>query len=399
MKLAFNGFLGLYFKYNCITVRIMAQQQQQQSGGDNSLAPIWITVLVFIAFFFIWKTAHQYIVAFVFYLNVLQAKLISYFVSSPQLTNDVYLMQTIDPASVEWKQFIELTRSVGNYIRYPVIVLLVLLAIFLYKSNITLKFRRAHNMGSLRAQEQYNWLAIMPIVKQNLVDTDLNKGPWAMALTPMEFARKYRLLKKEDALLDNPLPGQEMTAGIKKGDAKRVFTLQLGPYWDGFERCPPHAYALAAVFMARMNRDRNSANLILETLDKTCTLGKPDFSAARPILKKYQNAQNVQEVVAKHAYLLTVLASLLEAAREDGVVPCSEFLWLKPLDRRLWYMLNSIGRQTPFSEVGGPFAHWRAEKSMGRRCLVPMIDEATKALEIAIKEVRLTPKEMQELEP
>ena len=101
----------------------------------------------------------------------------------------------------------------------------------------------------------------------------------------------------------------------------------------------------------------------------------------------------------KHAYLLTVLASLLEASREDGVVPTAEFLWLKPIDRRLWYMLNSIGRQTPFCEVGGPFAHWRAEKAMGRRCLVPMIDEAIKALEIAIKEVKLTPKEMQELEP
>ena len=85
--------------------------------------------------------------------------------------------------------------------------------------------------------------------------------------------------------------------------------------------------------------------------------------------------------------------------RDDGVVPCSEFLWLKPLDRRLWYMLNSIGRQTPFAEVGGPFAHWRAEKEMGRRCLVPMIDEAIKALETAVKEIKLTPKEMHELEP
>ena len=378
----------------------MAQQSQQQQGGtESALAPMWITLLLFITIFFIWKIAHEYIVAFIFYINVFQAKLVGYFITSPKLASDVYLMQTIDPATVEWKQFVELSRSVGNYVRYPVVAVLVLLAIFLYKSNITLKFRRSHNMLTLRAQEQFNWLAIMPIIKHNLVDTDLNKGPWAMALTPMEFARKYHLLKKDDAILDNPVPGQEMTAGIKKGDAKRVFTLQLGPYWDGFERCPPHVSALAAIFMARMNRDRNSASLILETLDKGCASGKPNFSVAKPILKKYQNTQIVQEILAKHAYLLTVLASLLEKSREDGVVPCAEFLWLKPLDRRLWYMLNSIGRQTPFPEVGGPFAHWRAEKSMGRRCLVPMIDEAIKALDIAIKEVKLSPKEMQELKP
>ncbi|KTC85956.1 MULTISPECIES: type IVB secretion system coupling complex protein DotM/IcmP [Legionella] len=379
----------------------MGQQSQQQGGGssDNSMAPVWITVLLFLTAFIIWKSAHEYIVAFVFYLNVLQAKLVGYFVSNPQLENNVYVMQTIDPATVDWEQFVGLTRSVGDYIRYPVVVILIVLAIFLYKSDITLKFRKAHNMKSLRAQEQHNWLAIMPIIKEDLTNSDISKGPWAMALTPMEFARRYHLLKKEDAILDNPVPGQEMTAGIRKGDAKRVFTLQLGPYWDGFERCSPQAYALAAVFMARMNRDRDAATLVLETLDKTCTAGKPDFSVARPVLRKYQNSENVQEIIAKHAYLLTVLASLLAGAREDGVVPTAEFLWLKPLDRRLWYMLNSIGRQTPFAEVGGPFAHWRAEKEMGRRSLVPMIDEAIKALELAVKEVKLTPKELQELEP
>jgi intracellular multiplication protein IcmP len=175
--------------------------------------------------------------------------------------------------------------------------------------------------------------------------------------------------------------------------------MQLGPYWEGFEHCSPPAYALAGVFMARMNRDRDAANLILHTIDRTYVSGKPDFSVARPIVKKYQNTEAVQEIIAKHAYVLTVISSLLAAARDDGVVPSSEFLWLKPIDRRLWYMLNCIGRQTPYAEVGGPFAHWRAEKVMGRRSLVPMIDEAIRALEIAIKEIKLTPRQMQELEP
>ncbi|KTD45434.1 IcmP protein [Legionella quinlivanii] len=377
----------------------MAQQPQQQGGGDNSMAPVWIMVLVFLIGWIIWYAGHQYIVAFVFKINVLQAKLVSLFISSSKLDNDVYLMQTIDPATISWTQFLDLTRTVGDYVRYPVIVILVALAFYLYQSNVVLKFKRAHDMKSLRAQEQYNWPAIMPIIKEDLVSQDINKGPWAMAMTPLEFARKYHLLRKDDAILDNPLPGMEMTAGIRRGDAKRVFTLQLGPYWDSFERCPPHARALAAIFMARMNRDRGSANLIMETLDKTFSEGKPDYSVALPIIKKYQNAENVQEILVQHAYLLTVMASLLQASREDGVVASSEFLWLKPTDRRLWYMLNCVGRQTPYAEVAGPFAHWKAERAMKRRSLVPMIDEAIKALEVAIKEVKLSPRELQELQP
>jgi intracellular multiplication protein IcmP len=178
-----------------------------------------------------------------------------------------------------------------------------------------------------------------------------------------------------------------------------VFTLQLGPSWDGFDRCPPHVKALAAVFLARINRDRASATKILESIDKSYSLGKPNYSLAFSILKKYQTTELVQDITSKHAYLLTVMASLIRASRDDGVVPSAEFLWLKLADRRLWYMLNCVGRQTPFSEVAGPFAHWCAERAMGRPSLVPMIDEAIKALEIAVKEVKLSPKKLQELKP
>lgn len=376
----------------------MAQQQQQQSG-DNSMAPVWIMVLIMLVGWATWTAGHHYIVSIVFFLNILQAELVSYFIGDAPLANIIYMMKTVDPSSITWDALVLLTRSVGDYMRYPVIVILVLLAGILYKSNLILKYRRSHDMLTLRAQEQYNWPAIMPVIKQDLVSLDINTGPWAMALTPLEFARKYQLLKKDDILLDNPVPGQEMTAGIRRGDAKRVFTLQLGPAWDGFERCPPHVRALAAIFMARMNRDRGAAINILAMLDKGFVKGKPDFSVANTVLRKYQNTPMVQGIIANHAYLLTVMASLLRASREDGVVPSAEFLWLKIIDRRLWYMLNCIGRQTPFSEVSGPFAHWRAECAMRRRSLVPMIDEAIKALEIAVKEVKLSPKEMQGLEP
>lgn len=379
----------------------MSKQQQGGGGGggDNSMAPVWITVLLFFTLYFIWYYFHQEIVSVILKINLVQAKFFNFILSNPELAKKIYIMETVDPATVTWDQLNFLAQAVGNYTRYPVIIILLILAVILYMSNITLKFRRSHNMTTLRAQEQHNWPAIMPVIKENLVDQDINKGPWAMALTPMEFARKYNLLKKEDMLLDNPVPGQEMTAGIRRGDAKRVFTLQLGPYWDGFERCSPQAQVIAAVCMARMNRDREAATHILSTMDKTFALGKPDFSVARPTLKKYKDSELVQEILPKHAYMLTMLASLLAASRNDGVVPTAEFLWLKVTDRRLWYMLNCVGRQTPYAEVAGPFAHWLAEKAMQRRSLVPMIDESIKALEIAVKEIKLTPRQMQELEP
>lgn len=375
----------------------MAAQQQQSS--ESGMGPIWVVVIMFLVGYVFWREAHQYVVSIVFFFNIYQAKLMHLVTGSQMLQSEIDVMQNINPANVDWNALVDLTRGVGLYFRWPVSIGLIFLSFYLYQSDITQKFRRAHSMKTLANQEQANWPAIMPVLKHDLIAMDINVGPWAMAQTPFEFAKKNNLLKKDDAILDKSVPGQEMTAGVRRGDAKRVFTLQLGPYWDGFERCPPQARALAAVFMARMNRDRDSANMILSTLDKQSVIGKYDFSIADSVIRKHQNAENVQLILSQHAYLLTVMASLLAAARDDGVVPSSEFLWLKTYDRRLWYMLNCIGRQTPFAEVGGPFAHWKAEKVMGRRLLVPMVDEAIKALEIAIKEVKLTPKEMQELKP
>ena len=373
-------------------------QQQQSGGGDNSLAPVWITLLLFITIYCVWYFAHRYIVIFMFAINLVQAKLVSFVLGGSVLTEEISLMEGVDPNLVAWRDVAELTGRVGSYMRYPYTVLLAGLALMLYRSNTTLRFRKTYNMGSLREQEQTNWPCIAPVVKYDLVSTDINTGPWAMALTPLEFARKHKLLKRDDPLLDTPMPGLEMTAGIRRGDTKRVFTLQLGAAWEGFDRCTPQTKALAAVFMARMCRDRKAADLILSTLDKTCAEGKPDYAVANPTLEKYKNSELVQEVVHRHAYVLTVMAALIVAARNDGVVPSAEFLWLKVVDRRLWYMLNSAGRQTPYAEVGGVFAHWRAEQVMKRRSLTPMIDEAIKALEVAIKEVKLSPKEFEGLE-
>lgn len=374
-------------------------QQAQQQQGDNAFAPIWIMLIVFIVAFVIWKMGHQHIVAFIFYLNILQAKAVNFVIGQELLSKEIYLMQTVNPKAVDIDQLLFLTKNVGDYTRYPFAAVLVFCSFLLYTSNIKLKFRKTYSMNSLRAQEQYNWPAIMPIVKEDLVSQDINKGPWAMALTPMEFARKYDLLRKDDKLLDSPSPGMEMTAALRKGDAKRVFTLQLGAYWDGFENLPAHVRALAAVFISRLNRDRDSANNILSTIDKSVSIGKPTYDVGDATLKKYKDTDVVRKIVSNHAYVLTAMASLLSASRNDGVVPSAEFLWLKPVDRRLWYMLNCVGRQTPYAEVGGVFAHWKAELAMGRRSLVPMIDEAIKALDIAIKEVKLSPDEMEKLEP
>jgi intracellular multiplication protein IcmP len=375
----------------------MAAGGGQQGGADNTLAPVLIGGFIVVVIVLLWHYQHTVIVRFVFALNIIQAWIVDFFLPGDPLAELIAYMQTVDASKVDWNNLVNVSVQIGNYIRYFYMAILIILAFILYQKDLSHKFCKIYSMQSLSNQEQENWPAISPVVKEGLAQQDIDVGPWAMALNPMEFARKYHLLKQNDLLVDPNVPGQEMTASIKKGDAKRIFTMQLGPLWRGFENCQPHVIALSAIFLARMNRDREAAKHISDQLSKSFAKGKIDYSSAYPVLKKYQNNEEVKELQQIHAYVYTFMASLIEKARNDGVVPTSEFLWLKPIDRRLWYMLNCVGRQTPFAEIGGAFAHWKAEKKMNRRSLSPMIDEAVKALELAIKDVKLSAKELQEL--
>jgi 3-oxoacyl-[acyl-carrier-protein] synthase-1 len=76
----------------------MAQQSQQQ-GSDNSMAPVWIMVLLFITAFLIWKAEHQYIVMIIFQINIWQARLVNLFVHNEQLTN--LIQRTLDTLEID----------------------------------------------------------------------------------------------------------------------------------------------------------------------------------------------------------------------------------------------------------------------------------------------------------
>jgi intracellular multiplication protein IcmP len=249
-------------------------------------------------------------------------------------------------------------------------------------------------MKSLAEAERKNWPQISPVIPLDLVKQDIDKGPWAMALSPMQFAKKYQLLQEEKTVSAMTMAAKishQVTVSIKREAAHHVFVLQCGEYWQGVEYLTPTTKALFAIFAARINQDRDGALKLLLQIAESSTSGRLNFSGVDALLAKHQNNKLVHRVIHSHAYVLTVMASLLVLARKEGVLATAEFLWLKPKDRLLWFMLNSVGRQTAFAEVSGPFAHWNVERIMGRRLMVPMVDEAVNGLEAAIKEILYTP--------
>lgn len=363
-----------------------------QQGGDNSLAPFWIMCLVFGLIWAAWHFGHQQIATIILHIKLIEAEFIGLFISSAgPLIADI---RHTSAATVDFSTLANMSVGVGDYLRYPVGVLLVIFAVVIYMGKATSRYKKTYNMGRLVTEETVSWPQITPVAKVDLVHTNIHQGPWAMALTPMQFAKKHRLLQEERILVSDPvtmLQSPKVVVSLRRDETYQVFSLQLGRYWTGIEHLNPHTKALFAVFAAREGRDQDGAKKLLMHIASSAATGKLDFSGTNELLEKHKNNKKIIQLTQNYAFVLTVMASMLLLAREDGVLASADFLWLKPIDRPLWFMLNSVGRQTPFVEVAGPFAHWLAEQKFGQKLSVPMIDEAVNALEGAIKEVIYVP--------
>lgn len=370
----------------------MAAQPQQQQQGDNSLAALWLAAFFIAAGAAIIYVFRLQLAAFIITLKYIELSVVSLFLSSTVPLNQA--LGQIKPASLTMDGAMAILTQVGDYVRYPFGLILIIFSVILFYGHPALRFKKIHSMKSLMEQEKFNWPQIMPVTEVDLVKAPLNKGPWSMSMSPMQFAKKYHLLYEEREVGGKVMIGEQRErthVGLLRSEAHQVFAMQLGSNWQGVEKLPMHTKALFAVFACRANRDEPNAKAILDRVATSSPTGSLDFSGVEEILNKYKDTVLVKRAIERHGFVLTVMASMLDLARQDGVLASADFLWLKVVDRPLWFMLNAVGRQTPPSEVAGPVAHWLAEKKLGRRISVPMVEEAVKALEAALKEIIYVP--------
>jgi intracellular multiplication protein IcmP len=384
-----------------------AGPEPQQGGADNSLEFLWVIVALIIGVMLTWYYGKSYItegIIFVRFYEIIAIKFVldMWVEFVPWAATHLHLSLPIPDFTLLniWQNFalthkgaapfsilLEFSNNIGSYVRYlTIIILLGFVAYFYFGSSIQ-RFKNIYNMKQLKLLEQENWPQIAPVVKLDLVNTDLDTGPWAIASSPIKFCKRNNLITEERDIYGR------YTITLMRGAAYRAFALQLGPRWQGPDFLPMYLQALYAIFVLRINGDKKSADKLVEQLAASAALGKIDFSGVDAIIAKNKNTRPVLKIVVCHAYVTTAMASLLNISREAGVLATSEFIWLKPIDRRMWFMLNSVGRPTAVSEISGAFAHWLAEKKLGIPLVVPMVDEAVNGLESALKDILYKPDE------
>lgn len=245
-----------------------------------------------------------------------------------------------------------------------------------YRRNQLGKLRRKFDISSLARAQVNIWPWIAPVLQLDLIKQPIDKGEWAMARRPADFAKKYRLLD-----------GIE----INRARASKLFALQLGRLWEGPDRLPRYVRSLYACFAAQAAGAVKEARQGLAELTMGMASGEFDDTFCKQLLQRYADDPDVKAIAKKHAYVTTVLCATLAKARSYGVLPPNNFLWLRPLNRPLWYALNCTGRKTPFAEVAGVYAHQLAEQVAGHAIERPYVKEAVEALALALREIQFEP--------
>lgn len=369
--------------------------EQQQQNQDSAMDFLWIIGGIIVFFYVIWFFGKDHIVFAISYVRLHELKAIkvlfdalqSKSISADLVSLIIFIQQHMGADKMSMDVFSRINHGVSNFIKYPFTAFTCLLGVLVYFGSATHKLRNTFDIMSLRNSEQDDWPQIKPILKYNLTEEKLDEGPWAMPMSPMHWCEKNNLLDIEEK-------NGKYKVKLRRGAAFKILSLQLGAKWRGVEYLPPYLKALFAIFAAKMNEDKKNAEKLLDQIAASSANKKFNFAGTDELLNKYLNTKKVIRIISLHGYVTTIMASMLEEARSiGGVLASAEFLWLKPIDRRMWYMLNGVGRSTAFSEISGAFAHWLAEKKIGLSLRMPMVEEAVNGLELALSEMIYKPEE------
>jgi len=275
-----------------------------------------------------------------------------------------------------------MTRLVSKHIRWITIIVCIAIGVYALYLTPRNKFRTRHDLESLIKAQSLIWPILSPIV--NFVPSKVSartpgdvvpdKLPvFAEALSPEEWISWHRIK------IVNGIPDREMT--------RRAFVQQLGPKWGGLKGLPPYILALFSAFALKGVQKREESDDLLGRIarcwspDKGLVLPVKLEMEIRKIAEDPEIGGEALKIASRHAYRTTAMLGVLKWARfSGGVLAPAHFLWLRGVDRNLWYPLNNLGRRAFHTEGAGAMAHFMAEEAAKKPLVIPRVDTAIVAL-------------------
>jgi intracellular multiplication protein IcmP len=359
----------------------MAGESKGGSGGGSGGV---LLIGLFLIPFLFWLVSGKQISTALVHLRMMELAPIA--LVSDGAASTRHSLGLVHPEYLSFKNLWFVVNDSGKYLRWVLSPAILVMAIVLFRRRDRFK-RKFKTARELALSQVGLWPAMGPAFMQDLLKADIHKGPWAVPMNPREFVAHHKLLN-EGGVLDYVA-------------ANATFSAQLGAPWQGAKRLPLHARAVFAILCLRLagtiekdewGKERFVAYRRAGELSTVfCKKGLKGFASLGWIdeaIEAHGSHQYVKEATQRHAFVFTVIATILQVVRAEGVLTSGEFGWLYPVDRRLFFTLDAVGRYAFFPEVAGIMSHWLAEKTVNERLLSPNVRGAVENLETALSEIK-----------
>ena len=192
-----------------------------------------------------------------------------------------------------------------------------------------------------------------------MFDPNANEPSMRPQMTPPEWLRANNI-----GLVNGTLDRDGVTKALQ---------LQCGFQWTSLTAAPLHVQAIMIMSALNVKRDPG-LNKLRANLTEVYTL-RPSKVAQEvpkllaPFLADAKVVRRITQYAAPHAYHNTACIAVygwggpIESWGGKGaVLSTSLFLWLKRVDRPLWYALNNVGRRAYHVEGAGSVCHFFVER-------------------------------------
>lgn len=292
-----------------------------------------------------------------------------------------YLNSFFDGRSVATRvtntEFAQVSDTVGKVMRLPIAILIVACAAVVYFFMKGRGFTNKLSLINFINYQAEHWGTLVPSARFNPDKLEKATMP---AKTPVEW------------LHDLDLKARVTSAGVLPEEARvvaeKALIKQLGNGWAPLPRLKTYVRVLFAMFVLHGNKTKGSLQIreaVARLYADTADAKKRDAALeelVKGVLADDKATKPYLELAERHAYVATALIAVLRDVRKrQGVLASAEFVWLKKIDRDLWYAMNDTGRNAYHIESAGIFAHYFYENVSKRAQAEPKVDNAILGIE------------------
>lgn len=354
----------------------------KDSGANSEMLYALVAVLLIGGAFLLWTYARPVVVYPAFAMDWFSIKVIELIkglgprgIETLEYVESVFDGRNDAGTDVDWASFKEVRTRVGMQTRYVFALIVAGLSVWVFLKMKGDGYKRVFSLAggkgkapSLAKYQAMRWQVASVSANFEPDGRDSTIDP---SMTPLEWMKANGVAYEDSELNEE--------------SAEEAFANQLGKPWHGIARASLPVQTV--LLLSALHLTGNKAALRERSgIALAWSGGSDGTKACQEFVKRHIGNEKLKRIIeniaGKHAYENTVVIAMITKSRDKaGVLASSDLLWVKKVDRSLWYTINNVGRRRFHIEGAGSICHYFGEHIGRNKMVDPYVKQAVEGLD------------------